>query len=207
MRMSKISFSVLAALFVGFLVLPSLLVFSQESQDALLHPEAPLAGDALQVTLGRDSPNLGGNVFRDAFLSFTLSNAPGIATGKLTSDISFPSSEGIAFDRAELTPDLEASGATLEIEVAEGEDDVSRLKITISNNNGLPDGIIANLVFKVTKEFTFEEVGTDEHLITLDNSVLAWATDEKEITDVLGEPGGIDLAYAPVVFACFFYMH
>ncbi len=207
MRMFKISFSVLAALFVGFLVLPSLLVFSQESQDAPLHLEAPPAGDALQVTLGRDSPNLGGNVFRDAFLSFTLSNAPGIATGKVTSDISFPSSEGIAFDRAELTPDVEASGATMEIEVAEGEDDVSRLKITISNNNGLPDGIIANLVFEVTREFTFEEVGTDEHLITLDNSVSAWTTDEKEITDVLGEPGGIDLAYAPVVFACLFYMH
>jgi len=207
MRMFQIRSSQLAALFVGFLVLPSLLVFSQEFQDAPLHPEAPSAGDALQVTLGRDSPNLGGNVFRDAFLSFTLSNAPGITTGKLTSDISFPSSVGIAFDRAELTPDLEAAGATVELEVAEGEDDVSRLKITISNNNGLPDGIIANLVFKVTKEFTFEEVGTDEHLITLDNSVSAWATDETEITDVLGEPGGIDLAYAPVVFACLFYMH
>ncbi len=50
-------------------------------------------------------------------------------------------------------------------------------------------------------------MGTDEHLITLDNSVSAWATDEKEITDVMGEPGGIDLAYAPVVFACLFYMH
>ena len=86
--MFKISFSVLAALFVGFFVLPSLLVFSQESQDAQAHPEAPSVGDALQVTLGRDSPNLGGNVFREAFLSFTLSNAPGIATGKVTSDIS-----------------------------------------------------------------------------------------------------------------------
>lgn len=205
MRMTKIRFSVLAALFVGCLVLPSQLVFSQETDQP--HPEVPPAGDALQVTLGRDSPNLGGNVFRDAFLSFTLSNAPGIATGKIISDISFPSSEGIAFERAELTPDVEAAGATLEIEVAEGEDDVSRVKITISSNGGLPDGIIANLVFKVTKEFTFEEVGTDEHLITLDNSVSAWATDEKEITDVMGEPGGIDLAYAPVVFACLFYMH
>lgn len=205
MRMTKIRFSVLAALFVGCLVLPSQLVFSQETDQP--HPEVPPAGDALQVTLGRDSPNLGGNVFRDAFLSFTLSNAPGIATGKIISDISFSSSEGIAFERAELTPDVEAAGATLEIEVAEGEDDVSRVKITISSNGGLPDGIIANLVFKVTKEFTFEEVGTDEHLITLDNSVSAWATDEKEITGVMGEPGGIDLAYAPVVFACLFYMH
>jgi len=204
MRMSKISFSVLAALFIGFVVLPSQLVFSQETDQP---HQAPPAGDALQVTLGRDSPNLGGNVFRDAFLSYTLDNATGITTGKLTSDISFPSSEGIAFERAELTPEVEASGATLEIEVAEGEDDVSRLKITISSNSGLPDGIIANLVFKVIKEFTFEEVGTDEHLITLDNSISAWATDEKEITDVMGEPGGIDLAYAPVVFACLFYMH
>ncbi len=203
--MSQISVSILAALFVGFFVLPSLLVFSQQLD--LPDPEAPSVGEALQVTLGRDSPNLGGNVFRDAFLSFTLSNAPGIATGKVTSEVSFSSSRGIAFDRAELTPDLEASGATLETEVTEGKDDVSGVKITISNNNGLPDGIIANLVFKITKEFTFEEVGTEEHLITLDNSVSAWATDENEIRDVLGEPGGIDLAYAPVVFACFFYMH
>ncbi len=207
MRVSKISFFLLAALFVGFFVLPSMMVFSQESQDAPTHPESLPAGDALQVTLGRDSPNLGGNVFRDAFLSFTLNNATGITTGKLTADISFPSTEGIAFERAELTPEVEASGATLEIEVAEGEADVSRLKITISGSGGLPDGIIANLVFKVIKEFTFEEVGTDEHLITLDNSVSAWDTDEKEITDVMGEPGGIDLAYAPVVFACLFYMH
>ena len=184
-----------------------MMVFSQESQDAPTHPEARSAGDALQVTLGRDSPNLGGNVFRDAFLSFTLNNATGITTGKLTADISFPSSEGIAFERAELTPEVEASGATLEIEVAEGEEDVSRVMIMISGSGGLPDGIIANLVFKVIKEFTFEEVGTDEHLITLDNSVSAWDTDEKEITDVMGEPGGIDLAYAPVVFACLFYMH
>ncbi len=204
MRMSKISLSVLAALFVGFVVLPSQLVFSQETDQP--HQARP-AGDALQVTLGRDSPNLGGNVFRDAFLSFTLNNATGITTGKLTADISFPSTEGIAFERAELTPEVEASGATLEIEVAEGEDDVNRLKITISGSGGLPDGIIANLVFKVIKEFTFEEVGTDEHLITLDNSVSAWDTDEKEITDVMGEPGGIDLAYAPVGFACLFYMH
>jgi hypothetical protein len=203
--MSQFSVSILAALFVGSFVLPSLLVFPQQLD--LPDAETPSVGEALQVTLGRDSPNLGGNVFRDAFLSFTLSNAPGIATGKVTSEVSFSSSRGIAFDRAELTPDLEASGATLETEETEGEDDVSGVKITISNKNGLPDGIIANLVFKITKEFTFEEVGTEEHLITLYNSVSAWATDENEIRDVLGEPGGIDLAYAPVVFACFFYMH
>ena len=204
--MFKISFSVLAVLFVGFLVLPSLLSVFPQQMD-LPDAQAPSAGDALQVTLGRDSPNLGGNVFRDVFLSLTLSNAPGIATGKVTSEIFFSSSRGIAFDRAELTPDLEASGATVETEVAEGEDDVSRVKITISNNNGLPEGIIANLVFKVTKEFTFEEVGTEEHLITVENAVSAWDTDEQEISDVLGEPGGIDLAYAPVIFSCFFYMH
>ena len=202
MKMSKISFSVLAALFVGFVVFSSFLpVFPQETD------QAPAAGDALVLTLGRDSPNLGGNVFRDAFISLTLSNAPGVTTGKVISEISFPSTEGIAFERAELTPDVEASGATLESKVTEGEDDVNRVEVTISGGSGIPDGIIANLVFKVTKEFTLEEVGTEEHLITLNNSVSAWATDEKEITDVMGEPGGIDLAYAPVVFACLFYMH
>ncbi len=204
--MFKFSLSVLAALFVGFFVLPSLLpVFPQPM--GLPDPQAPSTGDALQVTLGRDSPNLGGNVFRDAFLSLTLSNAPEIASGKVTSEISFPSSRGIVFDRAELTPDSEASGATVRTEVVEGEDDVSRVKITIFNNKGLPDGIIANLVFKVIKEFTFEEVGTEEYLITVENAVSAWATDEQEISDVLGEAGIIDLAYAPVIFSCFFYMH
>ncbi len=113
MRMFKISFSVLAALFVGFFVLPSLLVFSQQTH--LPDPQVPSAADTLQVSLGRDSPNLGGNVFRDAFLSFTLSNAPGIATGKVTADISFPSSEGIAFDRAVLTHDVLATAATLRL--------------------------------------------------------------------------------------------
>lgn len=204
MRMFKLRFSVLAALF-GFLILPPLLVFSQEAKQTHLGAPAE-AGDALQVLLGRDSPNLGGNVFRDAFLSLTLNNASGIAAGKLTSEISFPSSAGIAFERAELTPDVESTGATLEAEVAEAED-VNRLTITISGSGSLPDGIIANLVFKVTKEFTLEEVGTEEHLITLENSVSAWGTDDTEIADVMGEPGGIDLAYAPVVFACFFYMH
>ena len=118
MSMTKLRFSVLAALCVGCLVLPSQLVFSQETDQP--HPEVPPAGDALQVTLGRDSPNLGGNVFRDAFLPFTLSNAPGIATGKIISDISFPSSEAIAFDRADLTPDVEAAGHPWRLEVDQG---------------------------------------------------------------------------------------
>ena len=227
--MSRKSYSLLRILVVGFLGLQSpQLVFPQgiDTPD----PEAPSAGKALQITLGRDSPNLGGNIFRDAYISLTLTNAIGIKTGKITTEMSYPIGRGIAFDRAELTSDLEASVATVEIEIAgvEGagsppdvepsgaavevealpeEGAVTTVKVTVSSGSPLPNGIIANLVFKVTKEFTFEEVGTEKHLITLENQVSAWTTDGQEILEVLGEPGGIDLAFAPVVSACLFYMH
>jgi hypothetical protein len=169
--------------------------------------EATPSEGAVQILLGRDSPNLGGNTFRDAFVSMTLSDTLGVAVGKLVNEISFSSTAGIAFDRASLTPDLEAAGATIEVETGEGQGDVATLRITISNTGPLPDGIIANLVFKVTQEFTMEEVGNEEYLIPLENRLTAFTPSGEEIARVLSEAGGVDLAYAPVVFACFFYMH
>jgi hypothetical protein len=194
-------FSLLIVLVGGFLMVHSLSFVFSQPQEA-----APSEG-AVQILLGRDSPNLGGNTFRDAFVAMTLSDTLGVAVGKLVNEISFSSTAGIAFDRASLTPDLEAAGATVEVETGEGQGDVATLRITISNTGPLPDGIIANLVFKVTQEFTMEEVGNEEHLIPLENRLTAFTPSGEEIAQVLSEAGGVDLAYAPVVFACFFYMH
>ena len=196
----KRSFSCLALVLAFLMVQAPWFTFSQP-QEAL-----PLE-ESLQVLLGRDSPNLGGNTFRDAFIAMTLSDVSAVGVGKIVNEISFPSTGGIAFDRAELTPDLEASGATLEANIDEGPEGAQIVRITISATGTLPAGIIANLVFKVVKEFTFEEVGNEEHLIPLDNSVVAFTPAGEEIARVSSEPGGVDLAYAPVVFACFFYMH
>jgi hypothetical protein len=193
--------SLFLSLVFGFLMLQSLgFVFSQPQDTAS-------SEGAVQVLLGRDSPNLGGNTFRDAFIAMTLSDSLGVAVGKIINEISFSSTAGIAFDRGELTPDVEAAGATIEVETGEAAGDMSTVRITISSAGPLPDGIIANLVFKVIKEFTLEEVGNEEHIILLENQVTVFASSDEEISQVLSEDGGVDLAYAPVVFACFFYMH
>jgi hypothetical protein len=200
------------SLLVGILMVPTLSVFSQ-AQDAAAHVEESTPEEetgpveALQIILGRDSPNLGGNTFRDAFIAMTLNDTLGVEVGRIVNEISFSSTAGIAFDRASLTPDVEAAGATIEVEAGEAQGEVVTVRVTISNTGPLPDGIIANIVFTVTKEFTLEEVGNEEHLIPLENSVMAFTPDDQEIAQVLGESGGIDLAYAPVVFACFFYLH
>jgi hypothetical protein len=189
--------SLVLSLVVGFLMVQSLwFAFSQPQEGAS-------SDGAVQILLGRDSPNLGGNTFRDAFIAMTLSDTLGAEVGKVVNEISFSSEAGIAFERAELTPDLEAAGATIEVETGE----VGSVTITVSNTGPLPDGIIANLVFTVTKEFTIEEVGNEEHLIVLENGMTAFTPGGDEIAQVLSEAGGVDLAYAPVVFACFFYMH
>ena len=251
--MSRISYPVLSSLFVGFLTLQSLLLVFSQGLDTTLDPVAPEARESLQMTLGHDSPNLGGNLFRDAYLSLTLTNAIGIQAGKLIVEIFVPNRGEIEFDRAELTPDPKASGAVVEVEFDQvegvelapqgeasgaveevevdqveevglapqgeasgaveevepdqGEGDVTSVRIIISSENPLPEGIIGNLVFKVTKEFSLEDIGAEGHLVTLESKTSAWTTDGQEIAQVISGPGVIDLDYAPVVFACLFYMH
>ncbi len=205
--MSRKSYPVLRSLLVGFLTVQSLpLVFSQRL-DTTPDPVIPEAGESLQLTLGHDSPNLGANVFRDGYVSLTLTNAVGIMAGKLIVEISYPNQEGIEFERAELTPDPKASGAVVEVEPAQEEGDVTSVRIIISSENPLPEGIIGNLVFKVTRELSPEELGAEGLLVTLESKTSAWTTDGQEIAQVVSGSGTIDLDYAPVVFACLFYMH
>jgi len=243
--MSRISHPVLRSLLIGFLTVQSLLLVFSQRLDTTPDPIIPEAGESLQMTLGHDSPNLGGNVFRNAYVSLTLTNAIGIEAGKLIVEISFPNQGEIEFERAELTPDPKASGAVVEVELdqsegvelapqgeasgavveveldqsegvelapqevapAPGEETFTTVRIIISSENPLPEGIIGNLVFKVTKEFSLEDIGAEDLLVTLESKTSAWTTDGQEIAQVVSGPGGIDLDYAPVVFACLFYMH
>ena len=251
--MSRISHPVLRSLLIGFLTVQSLVLVFSQRLDTTPDPIIPEAGESLQMTLGHDSPNLGGNVFRNAYVSLTLTNAIGIEAGKLIVEISFPNQGEIEFERAELTPDPKASGAVVEVELdqaegvelapqgeasgaeveieldqaegvvlapqgeasgaaeevapAPGEETFTTVRIIISSENPLPEGIIGNLVFKVTKEFSPEDIGAEDLLVTLESKTSAWTTDGQEIAQVVSGPGGIDLDYAPVVFACLFYMH
>lgn len=205
--MFRISHPVLRSLLIGFLTVQSLVLVFSQRLDTTPDPIIPEAGESLQMTLGHDSPNLGGNVFRNAYVSLTLTNAIGIEAGKLIVEISFPNQGEIEFERAELTPDPKASGAVVEVEPTQAEGDVASVRIIISSENPLPEGIIGNLVFKVTKEFSPEDIGAEDLLVTLESKTSAWTTDGQEIAQVVSGPGGIDLDYAPVVFACLFYMH
>ncbi|MCZ6484158.1 MAG: hypothetical protein O6826_00485 [Acidobacteria bacterium] len=251
--MFRLSHPVLRSLLIGFLTVQSLVLVFSQRLDTTPDPIIPEAGESLQMTLGHDSPNLGGNVFRNAYVSLTLTNAIGIEAGKLIVEISFPNQGEIEFERAELTPDPKASGAVVEVELdqaegvelapqgeasgaeveieldqsegvelapqgeatgaveevapAPGEETFTSVRIIISSENPLPEGIIGNLVFKVTKEFSPEDIGAEDLLVTLESKTSAWTTDGQEIAQVVSGPGGIDLDYAPVVFACLFYMH
>ncbi|MCZ6769570.1 MAG: hypothetical protein O7D93_10025, partial [Acidobacteria bacterium] len=119
--MSRISHPVLRSLLIGFLTVQSLLLVFSQRLDTTPDPIIPEAGESLQMTLGHDSPNLGGNVFRNAYVSLTLTNAIGIEAGKLIVEISFPNQGEIEFERAELTPDPKASGAVVEVELDQAE--------------------------------------------------------------------------------------
>lgn len=162
-------------------------------------PQASSEG-AVAISLGKDSPAAG----KDSYVTLSLTSVEGAKVGKVSSEISFANNGQVAFDRAELTPDVRKL-AKLEVDKSglEGKD-VAKLKLTVTGNGTLPDGILANVVFKVLKR----PKGDKEPLqMKLDNKAAAWTTDNKEIAIVTGEAGEIDFEYAPVVFACFFYMH
>jgi hypothetical protein len=170
--------------------------------------QQPAGSDpALQVAMGRDSPNLGGNTFRNAFVSMTVNPREGSPVSKVVNEVSFLDDGQVAFERAELTPDATAAGVTLEVEQLGSQEGKVRLRLTLSSSGSIPSGILANLVFQVVKEYGPDELGSEEHLIMLENQVTAWAPGGEQIAGVEVLPGTIDLAYAPVVFACFFYMH
>ena len=171
---------------------------------ALFSPDALSQGEgAIVVTLGKDSPSVG----KDAFVTFSLSTVEAVKVGKITSEISFPNTGAIELDRAELTPDMKSGGATIQAEKGSEGGSTAGLKLTITSKQPILDGILANIVFKVLNRPTGDKFPGEEQKVKLDHKATAWTVDGKEISVVTSEAGEVDFEYAPVVFACFFYMH
>ncbi|MBI4455915.1 MAG: hypothetical protein HY644_08455 [Acidobacteria bacterium] len=188
-------------LFVAWIVLQGGSdVFSQSTQGGVSPRES--AQGALVVSLGKDSPNVG----KDAFVTLSISTVEEVKVGRITSEISYPNNGEIVFDRAELTPDMKNSGAKLEVEKGPEGNDV-KLKLTITGKEPILDGILCNVIFKVVNRPTGDKFAGEEQKVKLSNKSAAWTIDNKEIAFITSEPGEINFAYAPVVFACFFYMH
>jgi len=141
--MSQKVLSPFLSLMVGLLMVPTLCVFTQ-AQDAAAHFEESAPVEALQIILGRDSPNLGGNTFREAFIAMTLNDTLGVEVSRIVNEISFSSTAGIAFERASLTPDVEAAGATVEVEAGEAQGDVGGPTGPHTNNRPPPPPKKAN---------------------------------------------------------------
>ena len=190
-------------------LIPAAALFSQYSLYAFSNSAAPatietarLSEGIVIVALGKDSPPTG----KDAFVTWSLSMAEAVNVGKIVSEISYANKGQIEFDKAELTPDVKGTGANLQVEKGESGGETVRLKLTLTAGKGsIPDGIIANLVFKVISRPSGDNPA--ELKLTLNNKSAAWTVDNSEITVVTSEPGEVDFEYAPVIFSCFFYMH
>jgi hypothetical protein len=81
----------------------------------------------------------------------------------------------------------------------------SRILLTIKGSRPIPDGPVAELRFRVAH-------GTEGVNIKVDQRVKALAADGSAIDAIVAEAGEIRVTSeekpkAPVVFACFFYMH
>ena len=130
-----------------------------------------------------------------------------VSVGKIITEIGYENSGKIDFDRAELTPDVKNAGARLDVEKLRGDDEKASMKLTITGKSPIPPGIVANIVFKIINRPLPGKFPGESLKVTLDNKSVAWTSDSKEIAIVTSETGEVDFEYAPVVFACFFYMH
>lgn len=135
--------------------------------------------------------------------------APGLKVGSLSAEIKFPS-KLLSFVKAEKSGSSEAIGAQVKAEVSselKGAG-LSTLKLTISvpqdqwGRKALPDGVIAYLVFQLSKE---AQADTE---IVLQNKASALTAEEqpKRVEPVLAYEGKITVLGEPII-SCFFYMH
>ncbi len=136
--------------------------------------------------------------------------APGLKVGSVSAEIKFPG-KPLSFVKAEKSGSSGAIGAQVKAEVSsepKEEGGLSTLKLTISapeekaTREALPDGVIAYLVFQLSKE---AEADTE---IVLQNKASALTAEEqpKRVEPVLAYEGKITVLGAPII-SCFFYMH
>lgn len=141
----------------------------------------------------------------ELMVTAVLSVAEGTKLGTLRAQISFPSGM-ISFQELKRGLSIEAAGAevTTELKTDEPGAGVNTLNVAVISKSGnpIPTGILADLVFKLSKETKPDEK------IVLKNKVTALNTSSQPIVSVGGTDGKVTvLDKPPAVFSCFFYMH
>lgn len=159
-------------------------------------------GDAEETTvdLGFDIGEAG----LEVALPIQLKAPDGVQVGTTLNDIEFPT-EWLQFQAVRVGPSTDADvTASLKLGEASQDDDIVQITVTAAQGTTLTNGIVAFVVFKVADEVH------EPQTVKLRNVARALSTSvpPSPIEPVAGRDGEIELlASAPVVFACFFYLH
>lgn len=128
-----------------------------------------------------------------------------VRVGKAISEITYPFKilEFIEAIRG-LSAEAVAAKVTAITEALDGDSSVLRVTIAAKEGESIPQGILADLRFKIS-----EEVPADDTTVPLINQVSAWSDEipPNPIESITGEDGAVTISANPPVFACFFYMH
>jgi hypothetical protein len=160
-------------------------------------------GSSLRLDLGMGQSPPGATVLIPA----TLKAPDNVDVESVEIRILFPK-EKLAFVEARKGVASEAVEAvvTTSVEDAAGEAERSLLKVAIKSaapGNWLPNGTVADLIFKIAEKVTLNET------ITLENkSIGTSGRDPGALLDGLrGTDGQVLVDETPLEFSCFFYMH
>jgi hypothetical protein len=175
--------------------------------------EAQAAGPTVRLTAPQTPPG------EETFVTVMLQKAP-TNLQALEIEIQFDpkqltyvtSRKAISADlaRAEMTVNVEGAGERAGTPGAppkaeDGPAGPARIVLTIKGTRPIPDGPVAEMRFQVAE-------GLEGVRVKLGHRVTAKASDGTAIADLAAVPGEIHVSSAekpkaPLVFACFFYMH
>src|SRR5262249_54842916 len=141
----------------------------------------------------------------ETMVTGVLSVAAGTELGTLRAQISFPSDQ-ISFQEVKKGLSIEAAGAEVTTQVTKDEPAAgsSTMELAVVSKSGkpIPTGILADLVFKISKDV---KPGV---IIILKNKVTALDSSNQPIPSAGGTDGKLTvLDKPPSIFSCFFYMH
>ena len=159
-------------------------------------------GDAEETTvdLGFDIGEAG----LEVSLPIQLKAPDGVQVGTTLNDVAFPT-QWLQFQTVRVGPSTNAEvAASLKLDAENQGEEIVQVTVTTAQGTTLTNGIVAFVVFKVADEVQGHQT------IKLKNVARALNTSvpPSPIEPVTGRDGEIELlASAPVVFACFFYLH
>lgn len=139
-------------------------------------------------------------------VSLTLTLPQGVKISSAMTDIVFPG-RSLSFQEARRAISAEVAGADLQAEVRSdpenSENRILSLKIESKAGNPIPQGVLADLVFRILDT---ADLGSTVTLVNRPAALTA-SDPSQPVTPVSGNNGEIVVDEPMTVFSCFFYMH